>query len=389
MPLYDPHSLYDLSNPLQMRWANPENYNAGLGSGGKAGFGRKGSPCRGAIQPGETWVLAEDEGSGTVRRIWITLMQRTPEFLRGIVLRMYWDGETKPAVETPLGDFFASPLGRMPAFESAWFDNTEGRCFNTRLPMPFKKGFRITVTNDAPSANGMFWYHVDYTLGDRHGPDTGYLHAYFNREPRTTLRKDFEVLPLVEGRGRYLGATMGVVADTKRYGKTWWGEGEVKIFLDGDAEFPTLCGTGTEDYICTAWGQGKYAMQWYGCPLADHQNFHFGFYRFHGPDPIHFQRRARITIQQIGWGYTRELVKYMQQNGEAEVVLIGDGSRKLLATDTPGETDGVLFEREDDWSATAYFYLDRPSNELPGIVPFATRVAGLISDEDAMKRADV
>ncbi len=385
---FDGSPLYRLSPSLQMRWANPENAAGTPHAGGQANFGRKGMPCRGALKAGETWTLAEGRGSGSVRRLWMTLAQRTPEFLRGIVLRMFWDGAEKPAVEAPLGDFFASPLGRCMPFESAWFDNPEGRSLNCRIPMPFKKGFRITVTNEAPIDQGMFWYHIDYTLGDVHGEDTGYFHAHFRRERPTTLRRDFEILPCVEGRGRYIGATMGVIADTKRYGKTWWGEGEVKIFLDGDGEFPTLCGTGTEDYICTAWGQGQFAFQWYGCPLADRENSHFGFYRFHGPDPIHFQQHVRITIHQIGWALHSELIEILRATGESQVVLPGDGGQVLRATDKVTPNVGGLFERQDDWSATAYFYLDRPTSNLPPIAPYSDRVAGLIADADGSKRLD-
>ena len=385
----DPTPLFDLSHPVQMRWANPENYSAAPGAGGQANFGRKGSACRGELKAGETWVLAESEGNGTVRRIWITLSQRTPEFLRGIVIRMYWDGESKPAVEAPLGDFFASPLGRMPAFESAWFDNPEGRSLNCRIPMPFKKRFKITVTNDAPETVRMFWYHVDYTLGDNHGSDVGYFHAHYRRERPTKLREDFEVLPKVEGRGRFLGCNMGVIADGQRFGPTWWGEGEVKIFLDDDKEFPTLCGTGTEDYICTAWGQGRYAFQWYGCPLADLKNGQFTLYRLHGFDPIHFLRCVRITIHQIGWTNYSDLIGILKKSGEDAITLTGDGTSKIRVTDEPTPGVGGLFEREDDWCATAYFYLDRPSSGLPEIEPYEKRVVGLISDADAMKRADV
>lgn len=385
----DPRPLFDLSNPVQMRWANPENYGAAPGQGGQANFGRKGSPCRGELKPGEEWLLAQAQGNGTVRRIWITLSQRTPEFLRGIVIRMYWDGDAKPAVEAPLGDFFASPLGRMPAFESAWFDNPEGRSLNCRIPMPFKKSFRITVTNDSPGTVNMFWYHVDYTLGDNHGADVGYFHAHYRRENPTKLRTDFEILPQLEGRGRFLGCNMGVIADGKKYGPSWWGEGEVKIFLDDDKEFPTLCGTGTEDYICTAWGQGRYAFDWYGCPLADTKNGQFTLYRFHGFDPIFFLRRVRITIHQIGWSDWATLQKTLIASGQDELTLTGDGSKKLRASDATPAGAGGLFEREDDWCATAYFYLDRTSSNLPAIAAYEQRVVGLISDADALKRADV
>jgi hypothetical protein len=374
--------LFNLSSPLTMHWANPENPAGAPHAGGAANFGRKGAPCRGGIAPGETWTLLDADGPGTIRRWWITLMERTPAFLRGLVLRVYWDGADTPAVEAPLGDLFCCPLGRMPVFANAWFDTAEGRNFNCNLPMPFRRHARVTVTNETDRLQPMFWYEINFTTGDPHGPDTGYFHAYFRRENPTRLRKDFEILPRVTGRGRYLGCNIGVIVDQQRYGSTWWGEGEVKIFLDGDTDLPTLCGTGTEDYIVTSWGTGQYALPWYGCPVADTARMQFGFYRLHGFDPIHFRKEIRVTIQQIGWTFASDIAAQMAQRGEARLLRIGDGTdwmaRDAIAAGEHGHH--FLFERQDDWCATAYLYLDAPEGRQAPLAPFTERVAGLTGD---------
>ena len=224
----------------------------------------------------------------------------------------------------------------------------------------------MIVTNESGKDLEMFFYEVDWTIGDEHGPDTLWFHAHWRRENPTTLREDFVFLPHIQGRGRYLGVNFGVIADLSTYHRTWWGEGEVKIFLDGDCGRPTLCGTGTEDYIGTGWGQNRYGNLYQGCPLADNARMHYGFYRLHIPDPVFFQREIRATIQQIG-------------NAGAE------GSEMLRRRGLPvyyGEELADLdkygnFERQDDWSSCAWFYLDRPVNGLPAMAPVAERLADL------------
>lgn len=371
--------LFSLPRQVQTRWASAENYEALPGAAAAANCGRKGSPSR-PLAAGESFVMAQATGMGTVRRLWITIDDRSPALLRGLVLRMYWDGEDKPAVEAPLGDFCCQALGRTAVFENAWFDNPEGRSFNCRIPMPFRSGFRITITNESPKDLAMFFYDVNFTVGDEHGPDIGYFHAHYRRENPTTLRRDFEILPTVHGRGRFLGCTLGAIADMARYGASWWGEGEVKMYLDGDTALPTLSGTGTEDYIATGWGQGQYAHLWHGCLTADHARMQYSFYRLHGPDPVYFYQAIRVTIQQIGCYGRQGMVEHMQQAGITELVATGDGNGRLTEADVEKGAEYGLFEREDDWCATAYFYLDRPTNNLPPIAPYAERVADLTGE---------
>ena len=384
------HPLFYLPEKVETRWASAENYDALAGAGGKEKFGRKGSPGR-ALAAGERFVAAQGDGTGTVRRMWFTATDRSPQALRGLVIRMYWDGEEKPAVEAPLGDFFGLALGRTAVFENAWFDSPEGRSFSWRLPMPFQDGFEITVTNESPTDLDMLFYDVEFTLGDEHGREAGYFHAHYRLENPTTLRRDFEILPRVEGRGRYLGCNIGVIVDTARYGDAWWGEGEAKIYLDGDGENPTLCGTGTEDYIGTAWGVGQYGHLWHGCPIADEDRMQYAFYRLHGPDPVYFHRDIRVTIQQIGAYEKCAMIDHMKKTGLRELVAAGDGSGRITLQDLEREETPrwAAFEREDDWCATAYFYLDRPVNELPAIDPYEVRVAGLTGDEDPQVRQDI
>jgi hypothetical protein len=369
------HGLYVMPTGIQTRWASAENWKGEKGVGGQMNAGRKGSPAF-ALKAGDSKVLAEVQGqSGMVRRIWTTISERDSKMLRSLRLDMYWDGAETPAVSAPMGDFYCQPLGRMTTFQNALFSNPEGRSFNCCIPMPFKTGMKIVVTNEGDQDVRMFFYDVNYTLGDQHGEDMLYFHAHWRRENPTTMQKDFELLPRVEGKGRFLGVNIGVAADTEQWYKSWWGEGEVKAYLDGDREFPTLCGTGTEDYIGTAWGQGQYHNLYQGCHIADGQKFEYGFYRLHIPDPVFFYEDIRVTIQQIGcWG--PDTKKLMHESGR-EFYAAGPGLKPVdLSPEGPTGPYG-LFERTDDWSSCAYFYLDTPTNDLPPLAPVAERVADL------------
>jgi len=284
---------------------------------------------------------------------------------------MYWDGARTPAVSAPVGDFFGLGLARMVPFESALFSSPEGRSLVSVVPMPFRRGMKIVLTNEGDVDLPSIYYDVDYTIGDRHPPSTGYFHAYWHRERPTQPRRDYEILPRVTGRGRYLGANVGVIADKTRWLGTWWGEGEVKVFLDGDSTLPTLSGTGTEDYIGTAWGEGRFAHLNQGSPVSDEGAGRFAFYRYHVVDPVYFARDVRVTIQQIGYlggGATdRDRLALVQAGRRLTRAGAGDEALDL--------SKGGLFERADDWSSCSYFYLDRPENGLPALAPVGERVA--------------
>ncbi|HWQ56209.1 MAG TPA: glycoside hydrolase family 172 protein [Bryobacteraceae bacterium] len=317
------------------------------------------------IKAGERLTLAEVRGSsGTVRRIWAVITDRGPAMLRGLKIEAFWDGATTPAVSVPFGDFFGTGLGRMARFESALFSSPEGRSYNCMVPMPFRSGMKIVLTNESGKDLESIYYDVDYTLGDKHGPNMLYFHAHWRRENPTQLQRDFELLPHVKGRGRYLGANIGMIANRERYGQTWWGEGEIKVYLDGDTALPTLSGTGTEDYIGTSYGQSRFTNLYQGCQIADAENMQYCFYRYHVPDPVWFSREARVTIQQIGYAGKAAFPTLPKP-----VYRAGKG---LVEADKSG-----LNERQDDWSSCTYFYLDRPENGLPPLAAPEARMKGL------------
>jgi hypothetical protein len=365
-------SLYIFPDKVETRWASPENPAGEKGQAGKANGGRKGSPAF-PLAAGEQRVLAEVSGtSGTIRRIWITIDDRSPTMLRGLRLYFYWDGAKTPAVSAPFGDYFGVGLGQTATFQSALFSNPQGRSFVCYVPMPFKTGMKLVVTNDTDTDLRLFFYDVDYTIGDRHGEDTLYFHAYFNRQNPTKIQQDYELLPKIEGKGRFLGVNVGVIVNQKRYDKSWWGEGEVKIYLDGDQPLPTLSGTGTEDYIGTGWMLGEYANLYQGCLLANYEQMRYCFYRYHIPDPIYFQSDIRITIQQIGIILPQDVDGL--SNAQIRIYRAGTG---LIEIDTTQLQPFELFEREDDWSSCSYFYLDKPENRLPPLASIEDRLEGL------------
>jgi hypothetical protein len=365
-------ALYVLPDAVETRWASPENPLGERGKGAAANAGRKGSPFF-PLKASESRTLAEVKGrSGVVRRIWMTINDRSPRMLRGLRIEMYWDGALKPAVSAPVGDFFGVGLGRLVPFESDLFSSPEGRSFNASVPMPFRSGMRIVLVNESGADQPQVYYDVDYTLGDVLPKDALYFHAVFRRENPTKLQKDYEILPHVTGRGRYLGTNVGVIVDGQRYGATWWGEGEVKIYLDGDRELPTLAGTGTEDYIGTGYGQGAYSHRYQGAPIADHEKQRYAFYRYHVRDPVYFRKDARVTLQQIGFVWSND--GRPEKPLPPPVYKAGPGLVELDLTRLPQVN---LFERSDDFSSVAYFYLDRPQNDLAPIPPAAERIGGL------------
>jgi D-arabinan exo alpha-(1,3)/(1,5)-arabinofuranosidase (non-reducing end) len=227
-------------------WTSPETRDVPQGQGGRENQGAK------AIRTTPFALVSRSfsrtaQGSGVIRRIWITVGERTPVMLRSLWLEMFWDNAEKPAVSAPLGDFFGAALGQTVAFENALFSSPEGRSFNTIVPMPFRRGARLMLTNESSADLTRVFYDVDYTLGPPL-PDMLYFRAYWRPEHRTVLGEDFRVLPAIKGRGRYLGTVVGVESDAT-YGHMWWGEDEMKIVLNAGGRKETLVGTGTEDYV--------------------------------------------------------------------------------------------------------------------------------------------
>jgi hypothetical protein len=385
--MFDPKALYHLPRGVQSRWSSPENWEGAKGAGGKENAGRKGSPFF-YLPANDSRVLAEvTRNSGVLRRIWITISERTPRMLRGLRLDIYWDGSETPAVSAPLGDFFGHGLGRMRPFQSFLFSSPEGRSFVSVVPMPFKTGMKVVVTNESGTDLTLFYYDVDYTIGDEHTNDVPYFHAHFRRENPTDIQKDFEILPRVAGAGRYLGAHIGVIVNKVAYAATWWGEGEVKVYLDGDRELPTLCGTGTEDYIGTAFGQGRFDHLFQGCPLADEEGMQFSFYRLHIPDPVYFRKDVRVTLQQMGI-WELETKKALMQSSP-KVFRAGPGPEEVDLAKLGDNWPIGYFERKDDVSSCAYFYLDKPTSDLGPITPADKRIEGLFEDTDMKIREGI
>jgi hypothetical protein len=310
--------LYD----VQSRSISPENFSGEKGQGGMAtngtgqfaarelGQGWKVSPSI-HIDAHSTFTLAEITGSGSVRSIWMTPTGNW----RWSVLRFYWDDETEPSVEVPVADFFASGWAkwdRCPLIDSAPVC-VNPRCgFNCYWPMPFRKKCRITMENLADEKMTLY-YQINYALGEVPA-NAAYFHAQFRRENPLHEKGTYTILDGVEGSGQYVGTYIAYGA----HNTGWWGEGEVKFYIDGDDKFPTICGTGTEDYFCGSYdfeGQtpdGKTNFTEFTHPysglaqvirpdgLYDSQT-RFSLYRWHIPDPVRFNHDLKVTIQSLGW----------------------------------------------------------------------------------------
>ena len=375
--------LYQMPMNKKTRWVSFENIHGTKGKGGMENQGAKGHAFD-YILPGESKDLVNIEGSGTVRRIWMTLDKRDPEMMRTLKIEMFWDHSEKPAVSVPLGDFFGTGLGQRLPFESAFFSDPEGRSFNCSIPMPFKEHARIAISNESKADFIILYFDVDILL-ENHEEDMLYFHAYWNRELPTELGNDFEILPLVEGKGRFLGTNIGIKTGSL-YEDTWFGEGEVKMYLDGDSDFATLVGSGTEDYIGTAYGQGTFNHQYQGCLIADSQKGLYCFYRYHVPDPVYFNNNIKVTIQQIGGAPSERIPNLLKNGAKMKLVTIHNGNNfmSLLDGDITYNSDGTdlpqgwaNFYRQDDVSATAYFYLDKPASTLPSLASLETRTSQL------------
>jgi hypothetical protein len=373
--------LYLLPEGVETRWVSFENPTGAKGQGGQANAGAKGAAFA-PVAPGEEKVLLDMEGSGTVRRMWLTLNDRSPKGLRSYLIRMYWDGAEKPAVEAPLGDFFGHMLGEMKPFENALFSSPEGRSFNFTIPMPFRTHAKITFVNDTDTPLDQLFYDINLTVGEQHPDNALYFHAFWQRVRWTNLGVDFEILPKIAGGGRFLGAQVGILGHPRNQG--WWGEGEIKMYVDGDTTWPTIIGTGTEDYVGTAYGQGQFSNQFQGSPLIENDKNRWAFYRHHVPDPVYFRQDLRVTLQQMGGAQKPIVVSLLDQDVAIRPVSViaPNAFVPLIEPETslrdPAVPDGwTNYYRRDDVSAVALFYLDRPSSELPRIQPLVKRVEAI------------
>jgi len=331
-------NLYRLSD-AKTRSISPENFTGEKGKGGMAelkdsvqrnaansaraardlGQGWKLNPYV-RINSGETFTLAEIEGPGAIQQIWMTPTGNW----RFSILRMYWDDERTPSVEVPLGDFFGMGWGVYAPLVSLPVCVNPGSAFNCYWVMPFRKKCKITIENVNEMSPMTVYYQINYTLTDVPA-DAAYFHAQFRRT-HYNVGSDFTMIDGVKGKGHYVGTYMAWGVNNTG----WWGEGEIKFFMDGDTKFPTIIGTGTEDYFCGSYNfdrEGQYKE--FCTPYAGlHQvirpdgtyrsQTRFGLYRWHIADPIRFEKDLRITIQDLGWRYDR---RYLPQKSDISAVV--------------------------------------------------------------------
>lgn len=345
--------IFDIGVNLASRSISFENPEGRVGGGGRAasplGTGRKGAPAR-FVAPRETIQLCDIVGPGTIRHIWLTTRQH-PEISRGVVVRAYWEGQEHPSIECPLGDLFGFAHGFTPPFESDAHSIGERNGLNLWLPMPFVKRARFTLTNELGYQIPLF-YQIDYTVGDDIDNHVGRLHVSFRRANPTVVCRDFELMSRRGGRpGRFVGAVIGVRPLDPR----WWGEGEAKIYLDGDEEFATIVGTGAEDYACISFCIQQTPFRRHGVNWRERNDAvdtgRVSMYRWHIEDPIYWRSAIRVVMQQIG--------------------LNGSGAESLE------EYQSKFYERSDDWSAAAFWYEASPSLALEPLPDLAARIADL------------
>jgi hypothetical protein len=315
-------NLFRLSN-AKTRSISPENFNGAKGAGGKAttgtgtsasrdlGQGWKVSPSV-VIKPGQTFTVAEIDGSGSIQHIWMTPTGNW----RYSILRFYWDDEKTASVEAPVGDFFGMGWGKYSPLRSLPVCVNPGSAFNCYWPMPFRKKCRITMEN-IDKKEMVLYYQVDYILTDIPS-DAAYFHAQFRRVNPLPYKQDLVLLDSIKGKGQYVGTYLawGV------HNNGWWGEGEIKFFMDGDTDYPTICGTGTEDYFCGSYDFDTESQNAAGVTESHYTEFatpysglaqvikgdghynvsqRFGLYRWHITDPIRFEKNLKVTIQALGW----------------------------------------------------------------------------------------
>ena len=376
-PIYS-QELFQKPAGVKSRVSSFENINGKKSSGGKTNKGAKGNAFE-WMKAGESKSLLDIQATGIIQRIWLTVSQDQP-LSRSLRLKMWWDNDTKAAVDVPLIDFFGFHVGNRISYESAMISSPEGRSYNCFIPMPFRKAAKIVLTNESDTAYKLF-FDVDFITMDKLPADAQYFHAYYSRQATSKLGDDFLVLPTINGSGRYLGMSVGVMTDSV-YGTSWWGEGEVKMFMDDDKGFATIVGTGAEDYVGTGWGMGTYHHQYQGSTVADPKAGKFSFYRWHIPDAIYFDKNLKITLQQMG-GAPKNVVQEMVNKGVAVKPVTMDtneGFIRLLdkenfvSLDDKNLPDGwTNFYRIDDYVAVSYFYLNKTSSNLPGLADVKKR----------------
>jgi hypothetical protein len=326
-------NLYRVSD-AKTRSISPENFSGEKGKAGMAdpidkdkrnvanasnaardlGQGWKVNPFV-IIKPGEVFTMADITGPGAIQHIWMTPTGKW----RFSIFRIYWDDETEPSVECPVGDFFGMGWNEYSPLVSSPICVNPGSAFNSYWQMPFHKKCRITMENINDAEEMSLYYQIDYTMTEIPA-DAGYFHAQFRREnPNETSL--YTIADGIKGKGQYVGVYLAWGVNNNG----WWGEGEIKLFIDGDSKFPTICGTGTEDYFCGSYNfdrEGKYTefctpysglVQVIRPDGAYKSQQRFGLYRWHIMDPVRFDSDLKITIQDLGW---RKGGRYLKQQSD-------------------------------------------------------------------------
>lgn len=315
-------NIFRLSD-ARSRSISAENPKGEKGKGGMAGDGQpagtawalgqgwKGSPSVN-IKAKTTYTVAEIDAEGSIQHIWMTPTGNW----RYSILRFYWDNETEPSVEVPVGDFFCMGWGKYAPVQSLAVCVNPGSAFNCYWPMPFRKKCRITLENIADEDMTLY-YQVDY-IETKVPADAAYFHAQFRRVNPVPFKENYILVDSIQGKGQYVGTYLAYGS----YRNGWWGEGEIKFYMDGDSQFPTICGTGTEDYFCGSYDFETHEKTANGSEIARYTEFtspysglaqviqgdgmynvsqRFGLYRWHITDPIRFDRNLKVTIQDLGW----------------------------------------------------------------------------------------
>ena len=305
------------------------------------------------ITPGETRVLADIKGPAVIRHIWLTFAEARPSWLEAggaarpdeIVIRMYWDGAKEPAVEAPLGDFFASGFGLRHEVRSTPVVVEGGDGYNSYWSMPFRTRGIITVTNESKKNVRSFYYHIDYTEHEVLPSSMAYFCAQYRNEFPEQTGKDYLILD-AQGEGQYVGTVMSV----RSRSPFWFGEGDAKFYVDGEKK-PTIQGTGTEDYFLMAWGLNEALFPTFGCTYAsadmEDLGVEFTLYRWHLQDPVRFSKSLRFEIEHKGW---------------------------ISADETEsGKVEGHV-EREDDMATVAFWYQKGQPKRFTTLPPLSGRL---------------
>lgn len=346
-------NIYRVSD-AQTRSISPENFTGEKGKGGMATTGTGESAARDlgkgwkispsvVIKAHTTFTIADIDGPGSVQHIWMTPTGNW----RNSILRFYWDGETTPSVEVPVGDFFCMGWGKYSPLQSLAVCVNPGSAFNCYWPMPFRKKCRITMEN-IDDVSMTLYYQVDYTL-TKVPDDAAYFHAQFRRVNPLPYKANYVLVDSIRGKGQYVGTYMAIGV----HNNGWWGEGEIKFYIDGDKEYPTINGTGTEDYFCGSYDFDTHKKNAAGVDEAGYTEFcspysglcqvikgdghydvsqRFGLYRWHITDPIRFDKGLKVTIQDLGW-----------------------------------RSGGRYLPLQDDIATTVFWYQTEPHNTFPAL----------------------